>query len=76
MKCEATRVGEDTTLANIIQMVSDTTATKAPIAKGADKVSGVFVPIVMVISFVTITVWILVEKNRICFGKREFCASN
>ena len=57
--CEATRVGEDTTLSQIIQMVSDAAATKAPIAKIADKVSGVFVPIVIAISLVTLTVWLL-----------------
>lgn len=57
--CEATRVGEDTTLSQIIQMVSDASATKAPIAKVADKVSGVFVPTVIAISLVTLVVWIL-----------------
>lgn len=57
--CEATRVGEDTTLAKIIQMVSDAAATKAPIAKIADKVSGVFVPVVIAIAVVTFVVWML-----------------
>lgn len=57
--CEATRVGEDTTLSQIIQMVSDAAATKAPIAKIADRVSGVFVPIVISISIVTFIVWII-----------------
>ncbi len=59
LKCEATRVGEDTTLSQIIQMVSDAAATKAPIAKVADKVSGVFVPIVIVIAVVTTLIWLL-----------------
>ena len=59
LRCEATRVGEDTTLSQIIKTVSDAAASKAPIAKVADKVSGVFVPVVMVISAVTIAVWLL-----------------
>ena len=59
LKCLATRVGEDTTLSQIIQMVSDAAATKAPIAKIADKVSGVFVPTVIVIAAVTMVVWLL-----------------
>ncbi|MBQ3795070.1 MAG: heavy metal translocating P-type ATPase [Butyrivibrio sp.] len=63
MVCEATRVGEDTTLAGIIRMVSDAAATKAPIAKIADKVSGVFVPTVIGISFVTFIVWLLVGQT-------------
>ena len=58
LKCEATRVGEDTTLSQIIQMVSDAAATKAPIAKVADKVSGVFVPTVIVIALITTVVWL------------------
>lgn len=58
LKCEATRVGEDTTLSQIIQMVSDAAATKAPIAKVADKVSGVFVPTVIGIALITIVVWL------------------
>jgi len=59
IKCKATKVGEDTTLSQIIKMVSDASATKAPIAKVADKVSGVFVPIVISIVVVTIIVWLL-----------------
>ena len=59
LKCRATRVGEDTTLSQIIQMVSDAAATKAPIAKIADKVSGVFVPAVIAIATVTTLVWLL-----------------
>ncbi len=59
LTCEATRVGEDTTLAQIIRMVSDASATKAPIAKIADTVSGVFVPVVMAIAVVTTVVWLL-----------------
>lgn len=60
IKCEATRVGEDTTLSQIIQMVSDAAATKAPIAKIADKVSGIFVPTVISIAAVTFVIWMLV----------------
>ena len=67
IKCEATRVGEDTTLSQIIQMVSDAAATKAPIAKVADKVSGVFVPAVIAIAIVTIIVWLLAGQT-IGFG--------
>ena len=59
LKCRATRVGNDTTLSQIIQMVSDAAATKAPIAKVADKVSGIFVPAVISIAVVTIIVWLL-----------------
>lgn len=59
LQCEATRVGEDTTLSQIIQMVSDAAATKAPIAKVADRVSGVFVPVVIGIALVTLVVWLL-----------------
>lgn len=59
LKCEATEVGEDTALSRIIKMVSDAAATKAPIAKTADKVSGIFVPIVMGIALVTIAVWLI-----------------
>ena len=62
IRCEATRVGEDTTLSQIIQMVSDAAATKAPIAKVADKVSGVFVPAVITIAIVTIAVWLLLGR--------------
>ena len=61
--CRATRVGEDTTLSQIIRMVSDAAATKAPIAKVADKVSGVFVPVVIAIAAVTILVWLLVGES-------------
>ena len=63
IKCKGTRVGEDTTLAQIIQMVSDAAATKAPIAKIADKVSGIFVPAVITIAVVTIIVWLLVGQT-------------
>ena len=63
IKCKATRVGEDTTLAQIIQMVSDAAATKAPIAKIADKVSGIFVPAVITIAVLTIIVWLLVGQT-------------
>lgn len=60
IQCEATRVGEDTTLSQIIQMVSDAAATKAPIAKVADRVSGVFVPVVIGIAAVTMLVWLII----------------
>ncbi|MDE5615053.1 MAG: heavy metal translocating P-type ATPase [Treponemataceae bacterium] len=63
IKCQATRVGEDTTLSQIIQMVSDAAATKAPIAKIADKVSGVFVPAVMLIALVTAVIWLAVGET-------------
>ena len=63
IKCKATKVGEDTTLSHIIQMVSDAAATKAPIAKAADKVSGIFVPTVIAISAVTIIVWLLLGES-------------
>ena len=63
LTCEATRVGEDTTLSQIIQMVSDAAATKAPIAKVADKVSGVFVPAVITIALITIAVWLLAGES-------------
>ncbi len=63
LKCEATRVGEDTTLSQIIQMVSDAAATKAPIAKVADKVSGVFVPAVITIALITIAIWLLAGEG-------------
>ena len=62
LKCEATRVGEDTTLSQIIQMVSDAAATKAPIAKIADKVSGVFVPTVITIAVITTIIWLIVGQ--------------
>ncbi len=63
LKCRASRVGEDTTLSQIIQMVGDAAATKAPIAKIADKVSGIFVPTVMAIAAVTAAVWLLLGKD-------------
>ena len=63
IKCRATRVGEDTTLSQIIQMVSDAAATKAPIAKIADKVSGVFVPAVITIAVITFIVWMLAGQT-------------
>ena len=63
LRCRATRVGEDTTLSQIIQMVSDAAATKAPIAKVADKVSGIFVPAVILIAAVTTMVWLLVGES-------------
>ena len=63
IRCEATRVGEDTTLSQIIQMVSDAAATKAPIAKIADRVSGVFVPAVISIAAVTIIIWLLAGQS-------------
>ncbi|MBE6767568.1 MAG: heavy metal translocating P-type ATPase [Ruminococcaceae bacterium] len=61
--CEATRVGEDTTHAQIIRMVSDAAATKAPIAKAADTVAGVFVPVVLAIAVITVVVWLLVGQT-------------
>ncbi len=63
IRCRATRVGEDTTLSQIIQMVSDAAATKAPIAKIADKVSGIFVPAVISISIVTILAWLIAGQS-------------
>ncbi len=63
LRCEATRVGEDTTLSQIIQMVSDAAATKAPIAKVADQVSGVFVPVVIGIAVLTTIVWLLAGQG-------------
>jgi len=63
IRCEATRVGEDTTLSQIIRMVSDAAATKAPIAKVADKVSGVFVPVVIAIAIVTTIIWLLTGQS-------------
>ena len=62
LKCQATRVGEDTTLSRIIQMVSDAAATKAPIAKVADKVSGIFVPAVILTALITFAVWLLLGE--------------
>ncbi len=63
LRCQATRVGEDTTLSQIIKMVSDAAATKAPAAKTADKVSGIFVPVVMSISLLTLFLWLLTGQN-------------
>ena len=63
LTCEATRVGEDTTLSQIIQMVSDAAATKAPVARLADKISGIFVPAVIAIAILTIAVWLLVGET-------------
>ena len=63
LRCEATRVGEDTTLSQIIQMVSDAAATKAPIAKVADKVSGIFVPAVIAIAVVTVIAWLIAGQT-------------
>lgn len=63
IRCEATRVGEDTTLAQIIQMVSDAAATKAPIAKIADKVSGIFVPTVICIAIITFIAWLILGQT-------------
>ena len=63
LTCEATRVGEDTTLSQIIQMVSDAAATKAPVARLADKISGIFVPAVIAIAIITIAIWMLVGET-------------
>ncbi len=63
IRCEAKRVGEDTSLAQIIKMVSDASSTKAPIAQLADKVSGVFVPVVIAIAIVTVIVWLIAGKT-------------
>lgn len=63
IRCQATRVGEDTTISQIIQMVSDAAATKAPIAKIADKVSGVFVPVVISIALITFIGWLIAGEN-------------
>lgn len=63
LKCEATRVGEDTTLSQIIKMVTDASASKAPIAKVADKVSGIFVPAVLAIAVVAFIVWLILGKS-------------
>lgn len=63
LKCTATRVGQDTTLSQIIQMVSDAAATKAPVAKAADRVSAVFVPVVLILAAITAIVWLLVGKE-------------
>ena len=63
LRCEAVAVGEDTTLSKIIKMVSDASATKAPIAKVADKVSGVFVPAIIIIAIVTVVIWLLLGQT-------------
>ena len=63
IRCKATRVGEDTTLSQIIRMVSDAAATKAPIAKVADKVSGVFVPAVITIAAITVAAWLIAGET-------------
>ena len=63
IECRSTRVGEDTTISKIIQMVSDAAATKAPIAKVADKVSGIFVPFVLVLSLIVVIGWLLAQKE-------------
>ena len=68
LKCEATRVGEDTTLSQIIKMVSDAAATKAPIAKIADKVSGIFVPTVIGIALLTIVGWLTIGNETVGFA--------
>ena len=73
IKCKASRVGKDTTLSQIIQMVSDAAATKAPIAKIADKVSGVFVPFVMGIAIITFVVWLLVGAEFSFALSRAIC---
>lgn len=63
IRCEATRVGEDTTLSQIVKMVSDAAATKAPIAKTADRVSAVFVPMVLICALITLTVWLILGES-------------
>ena len=63
LKCKATRVGEDTTISQIIKMVSDASATKAPISKVADKVSGIFVPIVIAIAFAVLILWLILGET-------------
>ena len=68
LKCEATRVGEDTSLAQIIQMVSDAAATKAPIARLADKISGVFVPIVIGIAVLTAILWLVILRRPVGYS--------
>ena len=65
LKCRAVRVGEDTTLAQIVRLVSDAAATKAPVAKIADKVSGIFVPAVMAISLLTLAVWLAAGQSMV-----------
>ena len=68
LKCEATRVGEDTSLAQIIQMVSDAAATKAPIARIADKISGVFVPVVIGIALMTVVLWLVILRRPVGYS--------
>ena len=68
LKCKATRIGKDTTLSQIIQMVSDAAATKAPIAKIADKVSGIFVPAVITVAILTTIGWIIIGKETLAFS--------
>ncbi len=68
LKCKATRIGKDTTLSQIIQMVSDAAATKAPIAKIADRVSGVFVPTVITIAILTTIGWLIIGKETLAFA--------
>ena len=68
LKCKATRIGKDTTLSQIIQMVSDAAATKAPIAKIADKVSGIFVPTVITIAVLTTIGWLVMGKETLAFS--------
>ncbi|MBE5763086.1 MAG: heavy metal translocating P-type ATPase [Clostridiales bacterium] len=63
LKCKATRVGKDTTLSQIVKMVEDASATKAPIAKIADKVSGIFVPIILGIALITTIIWLFINKD-------------
>ena len=63
LKCKATKVGEDTSLSKIIKMVSDAAASKAPIAKIADKISGIFVPVVITIALITIAIWLIMEQD-------------
>lgn len=68
LKCKATRIGKDTTLSQIIQMVSDAAATKAPIAKIADKVSGIFVPTVIIVAILTTIGWLVIGKETLAFS--------
>ena len=63
MKCRATKVGDDTAIASVIRMVEDASAGKAPIAKVADRVSGIFVPVVLLIALVTFATWMIIDKN-------------
>lgn len=63
LRCEATKVGEDTAMAGVVRLVSDAAATKAPIAKVADRVAGIFVPVVLAIALITTIIWIIVNKS-------------